>query len=187
MIFLALGIILFFVLHSLSAIPRLKAMLKLRYGRKAYGTAFGIASLLALAVLVLGWRSSESVAVYDSTTLGWYASLVLNFVGFLCLGIFLFRGNFRQVLRFSFDLAMIFWAAGHLFANGDLASVILFGGLLLGSIAHILVAISNGVRPSPEVRAGHDGLSLIFGAALYGIMTQLHPALIGVPIFVLTR
>lgn len=187
MIFLTLGVVLFLLLHSLSAIPRLKAMLKLRYGRKAYGTAFGIAFLLALAVLVFGWRSSEPVAVYSPAAWGWYASLILNFVGFLSLGIFLFRGNFRQVLRFPFDVAMIFWAAGHLFANGDLASVVLFGGLLLGSIVHIFVAISNGVRPSPEVRAGHDGLSLIFGAALYGIMTQLHPALIGVPIFVLTR
>jgi hypothetical protein len=51
----------------------------------------------------------------------------------------------------------------------------------------MVVAAINGVRPSPEVRIGHDGLSLIFGAALYGIMTQLHPALIGVPIFALSK
>ncbi len=49
------------------------------------------------------------------------------------------------------------------------------------------VAMANGIRPTPEVRIGHDGLSLIFGAALYGIMTQLHPAIIGVPIFAISK
>jgi hypothetical protein len=82
-------------------------------------------------------------------------------------------------------IATVFWAAGHLFANGDLASLIFFGGLLAGSVVHVAVALANGIRPTPEVRAGHNGLSLIFGAALYGIMTQLHPAIIGVPIFAL--
>jgi hypothetical protein len=84
-------------------------------------------------------------------------------------------------------IATVFWAVGHLFVNGDLASLILFGGLLLGSVMHIAVAMANGIRPSPEVRVGHDGLSLIFGAALYGIMTQLHPAIIGVPIFAISK
>ena len=84
-------------------------------------------------------------------------------------------------------IATVFWAVGHLFANGDLAGLILFGGLLLGSVAHMAVAMSNGIRPSPEVRIGHDGLSFIFGAALYGIMTQLHPAIIGVPIFAISK
>jgi hypothetical protein len=111
----------------------------------------------------------------------------LTFIGFLCLGVFLFRGSFRHRLRFPMGLAVIFWAMGHLFANGDLASLILFGGLLWATGAHIMVATANGIRPSPEVRIGHDGLSLIFGAALYGIMTQLHVALIGVPIFAISK
>ncbi len=187
MIFLSVGVLLFVMVHGVAAVPKLKSKLKTRYGEKAYGPAFGIASVLALAVIVLGWRSSEGIVVYEPTAWGWYVSLLLTFAGFLSLGIFLFRGGFRQRLRFPMAVATIFWAAGHLFANGDLRGVILFGGLLLGSIAHIVVANANGVRPSPEVRMGHDGLSLIFGAALYGIMTQLHPALIGVPIFVLTR
>jgi hypothetical protein len=49
------------------------------------------------------------------------------------------------------------------------------------------VAMANGIRPTPEVRTGHNGLSLIFGAALYAIMTQLHPAVIGVPIFAISK
>jgi uncharacterized membrane protein len=187
LIILAIGVLLILALHALAAVPKLKAAVKLRIGEKAYGPTFGIASLFAIGVIIIGWRSSAFVAIYDPQPFGWYVNYVLTFVGFLCLGIFLFRGTLRQKLRFPMGIAVIFWATGHLFANGDLASLILFGGLLVGSFALIIVASSNGIRPTPEVRIGHDGLSLIFGAAFYGIMTQLHTALIGVPIFVLTR
>jgi hypothetical protein len=37
------------------------------------------------------------------------------------------------------------------------------------------------------VRQGHDPLSILAGVALFGLMTQLHGALIGVPILTLTR
>jgi uncharacterized membrane protein len=187
MIILGVGVLLFVALHGVAAVPRLKLCWKAQSGERLYGPTFGIASLIALAVIVLGWRSSDFVGIYEPQPWGWYANYLLTFFAFLCLGIFLFRGHLRQKLRFPMAIATIFWATGHLFANGDLAGLILFGGLLFGSLAHILVAASNNIRPSPEVRIGHDGLSLIFGAALYGIMTQLHPLLIGVPIFVLSK
>ena len=77
----------------------------------------------------------------------------------------------------------IFWATGHLLANGDMASIILFGGFLVYAILHIIIGTANGVRPSPVVRDGHNLLSVLAGIALYGVMTQLHMALIGVPVF----
>ncbi len=187
MIILAIGVVLFVALHGVAALPAYKAHLKAWTGERWYGPVFGIASIIALAVIVVGWKNSDFVPVYDPQLWGWYVNYGLTFIGFLCLGVFLFRGSLRQRLRYPMGIATIFWAAGHLFANGDLAGLILFGGLLLGNAAHIAVAIANDVRPSPEVRLGHDGLSLIFGAALYGIMTQLHPALIGVPIFILAK
>jgi uncharacterized membrane protein len=187
MIILAIGVLLFVLLHGVAAVPRCKSHLKSRMGERWYGPAFGLASVVALAVIVLGWRSSNFVAVYDPPAWGWYVNYGLTFIAFLCLGIFLFRGSYRQALRFPMGIATVFWAAGHLFANGDLASLILFGGLLMGNVVHMAVAMANGIRPTPEVRVGHDGLSLIFGAALYGIMTQLHPAIIGVPIFAISK
>jgi uncharacterized membrane protein len=187
MALLAFGVLLFVMLHGVAAVPPLKEKIKTLVGVGLYGPVFGVSSIIALAIIVLGWRNAEFVPLYDPPDWGWYANYILTFIGFLCLGVFLFRGNLRQRLRFPMGVAVILWATGHLCANGDLASIILFGGLLVGNIAHIVVAIGNGVSPSPETRMGHDGLSLIFGAALYGIMTQLHYALIGVPVFVLSQ
>ena len=184
---LALGVAVMAALHLGPAVPALKARVKATVGERAYGPVFGLASLAALALVVIGWRLTAFVPLYDPPSWGAHANFLLTFIGFLCLGIFLFRGSLRQTLRFPMGLAVIFWATGHLLANGDLASLILFGGFLVYAFLHIAIAAGQGIRPSPEIRQGHNLLSLLAGTALYGVMTQLHAALIGVPILVLTR
>ena len=97
------------------------------------------------------------------------------------------RAGLPQIsLIWVFPLSVMLWGIGHLFANGDLASLILFGGLSLYGAAHLALGLAHGIRPSPEVRAGHDILSLIAGVALYIAMVQLHPVLIGVPVLTLS-
>lgn len=189
MIVLALGVLITTLLHLVAAVPSLKARLKAKVGEKAYGPVFGIASLAGIVIIVIGWqmtRAVEFIDVYQPPEWGRHVNYLLTLIAFICLGIFIFRGRLRQVLRFPMAIAAIFWATGHLFANGDLASVILFGGFLVYGIAHIVIASANGIRPSGEVRKGHDLVSILAGVALYGIMTQLHPVLIGVPVFQLT-
>jgi uncharacterized membrane protein len=185
MILLALGVAAMAALHLIAAVPAWKQRVKARTGERLYGPLFGLASLAALAAIVAGWRLSALVPVYDPPAWGRMANFLLTFAGFLSFGVFLFRGKLRQRLRFPMGLAVIFWATGHLLANGDKASLVLFGGLLTYAAAHIGIGLAQGVRPSPDVRLGHDPLSLLAGAALYGVMTQLHPVLIGVPVMVL--
>lgn len=187
MTLLIAGIVLFAALHLLPALPDVKARLKMRVGDRLYGPLYGIASVIALALIIFGWRAAPFVAVY--TPLGWgrYVNFGLMFLAFLCLGIFLCRGSLRQALRFPMGIAVLLWGTGHLFANGDLAGIILFGGMMIYAALHIAFGVAQGARPSPEVRSGHDLLSLMAGAALYGVMTQAHPVLIGIPILTLTH
>lgn len=186
MIILAFGVLLTALLHLAAAIPSLKTALKAKVGERAYGPVFGIASIVGIVIIVLGWRASDFVFVYDPPSWGRHANYLLTLIGFICLGIFLFRGSFRQKLRFPMALGAMFWASGHLLANGDLSSVVLFGGFLAYAVAHIVIGTLNGVRPSPDVRGGHDLVSVLAGIALYGVMTQLHAVLIGVPVFQLS-
>lgn len=183
MILLGFGVLLTALMHLVAAVPPLKARIRERVGERAYGPAFGIASLIGIAIIVLGWRASAFVPVYDPPEWGRHANYLLTLIGFVFLGIFIFRGNLRQTLRFPMAYAAIFWAVGHLLANGDMASIILFGGFLAYAVAHVVIGTANGVRPSPEVRGGHDLVSVLIGIALYGIAAQLHGALIGVPVF----
>ena len=183
MLLLAFGVLFTAVLHLVAAVPSLKQRIKDRVGAWAYGPLFGVASIVGLVIIVIGWRSSDFVFVYDPPAWGRYANYALTLIAFVFLGIFLFRGSWRQTVRFPMAFAAIFWATGHLLANGDLASLILFGGFLAYAVLHLVIGTMNGVRPSPVVRDGHNLLSVLGGIALYGVMTQLHMVLIGVPVF----
>ena len=183
MMLLAFGVSAMAALHLIAAVPAWKQRLKEMTGERLYGPLFGFASLAMLAAIAAGWRLAPFVPVYDPPDWGWLANFILTFIAFQLFGVFLFRGQLRQRLRFPMGLAVIFWASGHLLANGDRRSLILFGGLAAYAVAHVAIALAQGVRPTPVVRLGHDPLSLLAGAALYGVMTQLHPVLIGVPIF----
>ena len=108
MLILAIGVLIFVLLHGVAAVPRLKSHGRARTGELWDGPIFGLASVLTIAVIVLGWRSSDFVALYDPPGWGWYVNYVLTFIAFLCVGVFLFRGASRQRLRFpiAFDTGL---------------------------------------------------------------------------------
>ena len=179
---LAIAVALFAAIHLIPAVPALKQRLQARLGRK-YGMSFGLASVVTLVLIILAWPITDRSPVYDPPQWGWTANLVLSFFAFLLVGVFIFRGRLRQKLRLPLAIGVACWAVGHLLANGDAASVILFAGLLLYAVLHLVLGLAQGFRPSADVRQGHDILSLFTGVALYGVMIQLHAHIIGVPLF----
>ena len=182
---LAAGVALFALCQLFLAVPQATDPLRRRSGR-FYGPGCAILSLIPLLLIVAGWRMAPFIAVYDPPVWGRLVTFTLVFLAFLCLGVFLFRGSWRRALRFPLVLAVIFWSLGHLFSNGDAASLILFAGMLIYGAAHLGLGLANGIHPSPITRQGHDTLSIITGAALYGLFAQLHPVITGVPVMTLT-
>lgn len=176
------AVALFAVIHLIPAFPSLKARLKDRLG-KAYGMLFAVGSIVSLVLIVLGWQMADRVQVYDPPAWGFGANLGLSFVAFLLIGVFMFRGKARQFLRLPLAMAVVLWATGHLLANGDQASIILFGGLLIYGATHLVAGFAQGFRPSPEVRQGHDVIALFVSVALYGVMIQMHQHVVGVALF----
>jgi uncharacterized membrane protein len=165
MILLAIGLFLFAILHAVPALPVVKESLKERLG-KLYGPVFGLASLATLVFVIWAFRNSSRPEIYDPPSWGRHANFGLTLVGFLCLGVF----------------ATLFWASGHLLANGDGASLLLFGGLALLGIVYAWHKSTYRGFVASEVRQGHDVLSLLAGVALYALAAQLHGAVIGVPV-----
>lgn len=178
MTFLILLTVLFGLVHALPGHAGWKAALQAKLG-KAYGPMYGIMSLVLLASMIWAYRQSEPGFSYGLPLWGWWANWVLSLLGFVCLGIFLFRGSWRNSLRFPMALGVGLWGAGHLLANGDAKSLVFFGGLVAAAVMHVvLVRNTSSFVPGP-VRDGHNLLSVLFGIALYGITTQLHYAVTG--------
>ncbi|MGD8734450.1 MAG: NnrU family protein, partial [Gammaproteobacteria bacterium] len=77
---------------------------------------------------------------------------------------------------------VLIWAVGHLLANGDSRSLVLFGGLGLWCVMQI-VAINRRegpwIRPDPVPRR-MDAVPVVIGIIAYAILLWAHPWLFGV-------
>ena len=72
---------------------------------------------------------------------------------------------------------------GHLLANGDLASMLLFGGFAGFALISIVSLISRGKTGDPtRYPWWRDGLVVVVGTAAYGLVLWLHPVLFGVAV-----
>jgi uncharacterized membrane protein len=180
MILLILAVVAFGILHVVPVLPAVRANLLAKLGR-AFGPVYGLTSLLVLVLAVWAFRHADRAQVYTVPDWGRYADFLLTLIGFVFLGIFLFRGSWRGLVRHPMAIAVLFWGAGHLLTNGDSGSLVFFGGLMAAALVH---AILVPAKPS-DVRGGHNLMSVLFGVALYAVTAQAHGALIGVPVFTL--
>jgi uncharacterized membrane protein len=75
------------------------------------------------------------------------------------------------------------WAGGHLLANGDKASVLLFAAFGVYALVDIASANSRGAsRQTGSKPWAGDILAIVVGIALYALVMWFHPALFGVAV-----
>jgi uncharacterized membrane protein len=184
MILLAALLFLFAIIHINPALPAWKGHAVKTFG-KAYGPIYGISSLLLLAGILWAFRQAPIDNLYDPPTWGRHANFAFTLIGFLCIGIFLFRGSWRNTLKYPMAIGIGFWAFGHLLANGDHRTTLLFGGVAGSAALFAFLKIQGVGFVASEVRKGHNLLSMLGGLALYGIATQLHTVIAGVPVVTL--
>jgi uncharacterized membrane protein len=186
----AAGAVLFFGAHLFSAFrPRGDRDVKLRLG----GAYKGLYSLVSLAGLVLlvwgygGWRYDGSEAnpvLWAPPTWTRHIALTLMLPSLILLAAaYAPSGWIRKVVRHPMLAAVKVWAFAHLCANGDLASIVLFGLFLAFAVIDRIAVNRRGkvVVDSPQVMG--DVIAVVLGGAAYaGIAFWAHPALIGVAV-----
>jgi hypothetical protein len=79
-------------------------------------------------------------------------------------------------MRHPMLIGVILWSVAHLLANGDWASVVLFGGMLIWAVVSIaLINAQNPVweKPAPAPKGKEIGAA--FGSLLvYGVIAYIH-------------
>lgn len=181
MAMLAILLFAFGLVHVVPSLPGVKSRLLAMFG-KTYGAAYGIVSTLLLVGIIWSFRVADATPLYDPPDWGRFANFGLSLLGFICFGIFLFRGSWRNVLRYPMAIGVVLWATGHLLANGDDRTTLLFAGLAGFAVLHAVFKASAGPFVPSDERAGHNLLSVLGGIAIYGVMTQLHYAVTGMPL-----
>jgi uncharacterized membrane protein len=80
-------------------------------------------------------------------------------------------GRIKTAAKHPMLLAVKLWATAHLLANGNLADLLLFGGLLAWAVADRISLKRRTPRPVPGAppSAMNDAIAVIAGLAIYGL------------------
>ncbi|MBE1297034.1 NnrU family protein [Phaeobacter italicus] len=103
--------------------------------RAALGTTgwrlVAVAVLISVALMTLGFRATPFVHVWSPPAYLTHANNLLVLVAIFFFTPAAKRGVILNGVRHPMLTGFALWAVAHLLVNGDLASILLFGGLLL--------------------------------------------------------
>lgn len=217
----------FILIHLLISGTRLRDALVRRMGEGPYMGLFSLASVAALVWLGFAYAGARNeawnLAYWGVTAGGRHLQLTLQVIAFLFIVLGLATPNptsvkqegvldredavkgVLRVTRHPFLWGVAIWAAGHLVVNGDRASLILFGSLLLLALfgtasidakrRRLLgdrwsgFAAQTSNIPFAAILTGRQKLRLgefglikpAIALAVYGALLFAHPYLFGVP------
>ena len=137
MLILILGVVLWGFSHSIRwTAPSFREGLGER-GAKLFVTAM---SILALALMSLGFRTANPIEIYDLGPDTIYLNNLMVVIGLALLFAGVTRSHLVELLRHPMNTGLILICLAHLFVSGDIRTVLLFGGLAIWSIASIIVS-----------------------------------------------
>ena len=184
MTLLVIGIVVMIGIHLVPAFPDVRERLIGQLGQNGYRLLFSVMSTLGLVLLVYGFAKAPVVQIWSPPYWTRYVALVLMLPVFVLLIAAYLPGEIKAKVKHPFLVAIKTWALAHLIANGDLASIILFG-LFLAYAVFDRIALKR--RPATGLVTAHearpkrnDMIAVVGDLVLYAVfLLWLHPLLIG--------
>jgi len=183
MTLMTLGLALWWTAHMLGILaPSRRRALA---GAIGEGPAKVIAALLivgSVVLMVVGYRAAQVVDV-------WYPPAFLTHVNNLLMlvAVFIFIAGripspVRRAIRHPQLIAAKTWAIAHLLVNGDVASIVLFGGILAWSVVAVIgINRRDGPRGELPETAPLGWLAHLGAAAVvFSVIVYVHGILLGV-------
>jgi len=179
---LMLGVLLWSVVHFVPAVAvNFRKSLIGKLGEKPFKGLFTLLMLVALFLIITGWRSTIPVNLFQPPMWGRHATALLVLIGFILFLAPYHATNIKRFLRHPQLTGVFIWGIAHLLANGESRSVVLFGGLAAwAAVEIILLNRRDGawVKPDP-VPVKKDLILAVAGLTFYLVMAFSHRWLFG--------
>ncbi|MBL4873083.1 MAG: hypothetical protein JKY41_06735 [Rhodobacteraceae bacterium] len=186
MTLLIAGILLWTVVHTFKRVmPEARASIGAKIG---VGPSKGIIALILLGSILMmstGFKAMGVQAVYDPPSWGTPVNNLLMIVAVFMFGAAKGKGIAPTLVRHPMLTGMLIWSGAHLLANGDLRSVVLFGGLGIWAALNMLAINRNeGAWERPEagpIKADIKTamISLVAFGAIAGVHSFIGPSPFG--------
>ncbi len=184
MTLLIAGLALFIAIHAIPSIAPLRAALVAGMGQQTYRAVFSLIAFASIALIVWGFSEAPFEPVYIPASWGRHAAMIAVPVSIVLFAAANMPTHIRAVLRHPMLLGLLVWALAHLAANGDLASVVLFGGFAAYAVLAALSLESRGKHPSTDTapRLAMDAAAVVGGLIAAGLLMYFHGVLFGMPV-----
>lgn len=180
--FLIVGLLLFLGVHSVRLIG-LRNPLIAALGQGAYSILYSLVSAIGLALIVYGHiLAHPSEAVWAPPEWTRLLALILVPLALILLVSAYLPGHIRSTLRHPMTLGVLLWASAHLAANGNIASMILFGSFALWALLTLISAYARGGSFESAGRWWADIAAIVIGLTAAGLVAWFHMQLFGVAV-----
>jgi len=177
---LIIGLMLFLGVHLLRESGLRDRMIG-RLGNQRYRLLFTLVALSGLVLIIWGKSRAPFIMVYEPR----YDLRSLTHFAMLPAFILVMAGNLPQSylkvsIRHPMLLGTAVWGAAHLWANGDLASVLLFGSFMLWALIKFfsLVAAKPPLAQRPSI--AWDTAAILAGCLAYFLVLVYHGQIFGI-------
>lgn len=176
------GLLLWCSVHLSSAVAvNLRARLIAGMGLRPYRGCFALLIITSIVLMVCGWRAVDPALIYQPPAWGTETAYVLVLFTFILFIAAKRLTNIKRILRHPQLTGVMLWSIGHLLANGDNRSLILFAGIGLWAFLEIIFINRRAgiwIKPAP-VSAHRDIITVAIGVIVYLVLLKLHPYLGG--------
>lgn len=189
MTLLILGILLFLGIHTVPMAQGLRQGIHSATSPTIYKALFSLVSLAGLVLIVMGYGQMQGQGrlnpeIYTPPIWLRHLTLLLMWPSMILLVAANVPSRVRTMAKHPMLVGIKLWAFAHLLANGDLASLILFGSFLAWAVVdRISVKRRAALGPLGTKTGGLKGdlIAVVGGTALYLVLLLwAHKWLIGV-------
>ena len=174
------GIIIFFGIHLVPLITKLRLFLKDRLGEGPYMGLYSIISLTGILLIIFGYESNSNFQYSVNGKAYVYAKYFMLFA--LTLNIAAVMPTYiKKYTKHPMSLGIAIWAILHLLVNPDTTSIILFGSFLAYATVSVVVAeLRDSFSESVTPKMLYDIFAIVLGIALTFLAYNFHEYLSGV-------
>jgi uncharacterized membrane protein len=187
---LILGLAVFIGAHVFVTMRERRAVAVYRFGEFPYKGIMSLVSLIGIILMGYGfayYRAAGMINVWYPPAFTRHITVALVWPAIIFVTAAYIRGDIARKLKHPMLVGVKLWALAHLISNGDLGSILLFGGLL-GWAVFDRISLKRrsdpGGPPIPYGGRTNDIIAMVVGTLVYlALGFWFHPYVIGVPAF----
>lgn len=176
MMIMLLGLVLWFATHLFAIwAPAQRRAMTESMGMASKGV-MAVLTIISVALMTLGYQDAPYIAVWTPPA---FLTHVNNLLMLIAVGFFI-AGNVPSVVRRKVRhpqlAAAKTWALAHLLVNGDVASILLFGGILAWAVLALIGSNKRDGKGPINKPASTIGLVIHVVATLvvFGVIAMIH-------------